>query len=88
MNELNKILKEQFNDRFKLVSQKFDKETFVPTYTIKDNTDNLRYELKQEIVTYGYAFIISELTKILVDKREGKINYILNDNNNSSGRGE
>lgn len=40
------------------------------------------------MINYGYDnFLINELTKILVEKREVTINYILNnDNNNSSNR--
>jgi hypothetical protein len=42
------------------------------------------------MINYGYDnFLINELTKILVEKREVTINYILNnDNNNSSNRWE
>jgi len=40
------------------------------------------------MINYGYDnFLINKLTKILVEKREVTINYILNnDNNNSSNR--
>ena len=85
--EYSEKLKLYFNGRFEIDKPiYYEESTFLPIFTIKDNLDNLRYKLKPEMITYGYDnFLINELTKIVVEKREGTINYILNnDNNNSS----
>lgn len=87
MEEFHQIIKDYFNGRFETDKPVYYEEsTFLPIFTIKDNLDNLIYSLKPKIITYGYDnFLIDELTKIVVEKREGTINYILNnDNNNSS----
>ncbi len=87
MEEFHQIIKNHFNGRFEIDKPvHYQESTFLPIFTIKDNLDNLRYSLKPEMITYGYHnFLIDELTKIVVEKREGTINYILNnDNNNSS----
>jgi len=87
MEEFHQIIKDHFNGRFEIDKPvHYQESTFLPIFTIKDNLDNLRYSLKPEMITYGYHnFLIDELTKIVVEKREGTINYILNnDNNNSS----
>ena len=87
MEEFHQIIKNHFNGRFEIDKHvHYQESTFLPIFTIKDNLDNLRYSLKPEMITYGYHnFLIDELTKIVVEKREGTINYILNnDNNNSS----
>jgi len=87
-DEYSQILKQHFNGRFELDKPIYYSEySFIPTFAIKDNLDNLRYKLIPKIVTYGYEpFLIEELTKIVIEKREGTINYIINDNNNSSSR--
>lgn len=85
--EYSEKLKHYFNGRFEIDKPVYYEEsTFLPIFTIKDNLDNLRYKLKPEMITYGYDnFLIDELTKIIVEKREATINYLLNnDNNNSS----
>lgn len=85
--EYSEKLKQHFNGRFEIDKPIYYSEyTFIPTFTIKDNLDNLRYKLVPKIVSYGYEpFLIEELNKIVIEKREGTINYILNnDNNNSS----
>jgi hypothetical protein len=84
--EYSEKIKQHFNGRFEIDKPiYYEESTFLPIFTIKDNLDNLRYKLKPEMITYGYDnFLINELTKIVVEKREGTINYILNDNNNSS----
>ena len=87
MEEFHQIIKNHFNGRFEIDKPvHYQESTFLPIFTIKDNLDNLRYSLKPEMITYGYHnFLVDELTKIVVEKREGTINYILNnDNNNSS----
>ena len=87
MEEFHQIIKNHFNGRFEIDKPvHYQESTFLPIFTIKDNLDNLRYSLKPKMITYGYHnFLIDELTKIVVEKREGTINYILNnDNNNSS----
>lgn len=87
LHQFHKIIKDYFNGRFEIDKPVYYEESsFLPIFSIKDNLDNLRYSLKPEMITYGYNhFLIDELTKIVVEKREGTINYILNnDNNNSS----
>jgi hypothetical protein len=80
MEEFHQIIKEYFNGRFEIDKPVYYCEySFLPIFTIKDNLDNLRYKLKPEMITYGYDnFLINELTKIVVEKRESTINYILN----------
>jgi hypothetical protein len=85
--EYSEKLKQHFNGRFEIDKPVYYEESsFLPIFSIKDNLDNLRYSLKPKMITYGYDnFLIDELTKIVIEKREGIINYILNnDNNNSS----
>jgi hypothetical protein len=85
--EYSEKLKQHFNGRFEIDKPiYYEESSFLPIFSIKDNLDNLRYSLKPKMITYGYDnFLIDELTKIVIEKREGIINYILNnDNNNSS----
>jgi hypothetical protein len=87
--EYSEKLKQHFNGRFEIDKPiYYEESSFLPIFSIKDNLDNLRYSLKPKMITYGYDnFLIDELTKIVIEKREGIINYILNnDNNNSCSR--
>jgi hypothetical protein len=85
MEEFHQIIKKHFNGRFEIDKPVYyDESSFLPIFSIKDNLDNLRYSLKPENLyftskDYGYEhFLIDELNKIVVEKREGTINYILN----------
>ena len=90
MEEFHQIIKDYFNGRFEIDKPVYyDELTFLPLFSIKDNLDNFKYTIKPKNIDseeYGYEyFLIYELNKILVEKRESIINYILNnDNNNSS----
>lgn len=80
MEELNKIIKEKFNGRFEIDKPvHYNEYTFLPILNIKDNLDNLRYKFQPQIASTDYTnFLIDELTKIVIEKREKIIDYILN----------
>ena len=48
----------------------YQESTFLPIFTIKDNLDNLRYSLTRNDNLWLSYFLIDELTKIVVEKRE------------------
>ena len=78
MEEFHFIIKEQFNGRFEIDKPvHYNEYTFLPTINIKDNLDNIRYKFQPQRTDYT-NFLIYELTKIVVEKREETINYILN----------
>ena len=80
MEEFHFIIKEQFNGRFEIDKPvHYNEYTFLPIINIKDNLDNIRYKFQPQSASTDYTnFLIDELTKIVVEKREGTINYILN----------
>lgn len=80
MEEFHKIIKEKFNGRFEIDKPvHYNEYTFLPIFNIKDNFDNIRYKLSTLNTSTDYTnFLIDELTKIVIEKREGIINYILN----------
>jgi hypothetical protein len=80
MEEFFKIIKEHFKGRFEIDKPvHYNEYTFLPIINIKDNLDNIRYKFQPQSASTDYTnFLIDELTKIVVEKREGTINYILN----------
>lgn len=80
MEEFHFIIKEKFNGRFEIDKPiHYNEYTFLPIINIKDNLDNIRYKFQPQSASTDYTnFLIDELTKIVVEKREGTINYILN----------
>lgn len=80
MEEFHFIIKQQFNGRFEIDKPvHYNEYTFLPIINIKDNLDNIRYKFHPKSVSTDYTnFLIDKLTKIVVEKREGIINYILN----------
>lgn len=80
MEEFHFIIKEKFNGRFEIDKPvHYNEYTFLPIINIKDNLDNIRYKFQPQSASTDYTnFLIDELNKIVVEKREGTINYILN----------
>lgn len=80
MEEFYFVIKEKFNGRFEIDRPvHYNEYTFLPIIIIKDNLDNLRYKFQPQSASTDYTnFLLDELNKIVVEKREGTINYILN----------
>ena len=80
MEEFYFVIKEKFNGRFEIDRPvHYNEYTFLPIIIIKDNLDNLRYKFQPQSASTDYTnFLLDELNKIVVVKREGTINYILN----------
>jgi len=80
MEEFYFVIKEKFNGRFEIDRPvHYNEYTFLPIIIIKDNLDNLRYKFQPQSVSTDYTnFLLDELNRIVVKKREGTINYILN----------
>jgi len=80
MEEFYFAIKEKFNGRFEIDRPvHYNEYTFLPIINIKDNLDNLRYKFQPQSASTDYTnFLLDELNRIVVEKREGTINYILN----------
>jgi hypothetical protein len=80
MEEFYFVIKEKFNGRFEIDRPvHYNEYTFLPIIIIKDNLDNLRYKFQPQSASTDYTnFLLNELNRIVVEKREETINYILN----------
>jgi len=80
MEEFYFVIKEKFNGRFEIDRPvHYNEYTFLPIIIIKDNLDNLRYKFQPQSASTDYTnFLLDELNRIVVEKREETINYILN----------